>query len=156
MKRKKNRLTPRQTKLLTVVTGQIVKNGRANLTKAGLETYDTDNPGSAAVMASNELKKPHVEKKLQEILNEKGIGLDQVAENLAHVANMREGIKFTGDQVLKSNVEILKLLNAYPSKTNRSVKVNIKGNLKDLDFKDLDTSLSKLRTNNDSLNKDIK
>lgn len=142
------KLTPKQTKLVALLAKQVKQHGKTNLTHAGLEVFDTTNPTSARVMASQELQNPSVRAAVEEAFSRAGISLETVAKNLQSVASV-EVTQVSADAKIRANVEIAKLLNLYPDKKTAHLNLNVSGRFKTLDF-------SKAKQELESFNSELK
>lgn len=136
-----NGLTPKQEKLKNVLLTQIAETGKVNLSQAGMQVYDTQKLNTAHNVAKEALENPHLKATIEEALRSQSLTLDKVSENLSFVANSRPE-KVSADTMLKANVEILKLLNAYPDKKSYQFNLSMKGKIKDLSYKEAKEQLS--------------
>ncbi len=150
----KNNLTLKQNKLVQIVSDQIRKTGKTNFTQAGLQVFETKNPTSAKVMTSQAFTNPTLREELEKSLVEQGITPVKLAENLNHFASKRK-VKVTAEQVIKANVELLKLFNAYPDKKTTHTRVNFTAKVKDMDYKDAKAALERIRAQNNDLSSDL-
>ena len=62
-----------------------------NGTKAALEVYDTKDRKSAMVVSTHNMSKPHVRAYLVKILNDRGLGIEQMASDLRSI--IKEGVE---------------------------------------------------------------
>lgn len=138
-----NGLTPIQQNIVKEITTKISQGERVNMTQVGLKTFNTTNPDSARVMASQELHKPLIQESIQEVLNRNGITLDKVTQNIAFLANSTPE-KVSAETMLKANVEYLKLFNAYPDKKSYQFSLSMKGQVKDLGYSEAKKQLDEL------------
>ena len=112
----------------------LVKTG--NATDAVLASYNTTNRKSAQVLGSQNLDKPEVQAELEKALAKNNITLDKVTGNINNLAN-EQPYKPSSDVILKSNIELLKLMKAYPERVNKSVSYSIKQNVSNKSFSEL-------------------
>ena len=135
-----NGLTPKQQKFTNIVLKQIKETGETNLTKAALQSYDTTDYGTARMIGSENLTKPTIKQTIQEALESVGLTSHAIADNLKHFANARPE-KISADVALKGNIELLKLIGAYPSQKHTNVSLSVKANLNDMKYKDVEGEL---------------
>ena len=64
-----------------------------------------------------------------------------VHENLKYFANTRPN-KISADVVLRGNVELLKLLGAYPAEKHATVSLSLQAKLSDLNYTDVKKELT--------------
>lgn len=153
-KKLRNGLTPKQDAFTKVVLKQITDKGEANLTQAALQVYNTTSDKSASVIASNNLGIISIREQIEQALSRQGLSLDVITGNLGNLANHKPE-KVSGDVVLKSNVELLKLMGAYPSSKHTTVNVSFKAKLKDMKYQDLKKYVEEMRQKNDELIKEV-
>lgn len=105
---------PKDNQGLTVKERKYVKKliEIGNGTEAVAQVYDVKKRITAARMSKMIKQKPHVQRAIQDALKRKGLTTDQLAENIAFLANTRPD-KISADVVLRSNIEVLKLQGAY-------------------------------------------
>lgn len=120
-----NKLTRKQD---TFVKG--ILNGQS-ATQAALTSYNTSDPSVAKVIASENLTKPNIKEALEEALRSNGVTPDLITAEIKTLAT-KQVEKVSGDVKLKSLVELLKLMGAYPGTKHSNLNVNIKAGLKDL------------------------
>lgn len=149
-----NGLTPKQNQLKTEVLKQITEQGKVNMTKVGLKVFDTDNPESARVMATQALQNPTIQEQIQESLNRVGLTPDVITNNLKFLA-IQTPDKVSADVMLKANVELLKLYNAYPGKQSLNLNLSLKGKIKDLTPKQAQEELEKLNSKLGNIESDV-
>ena len=89
-----------------------------NGTEAAARNYNVKSRAVAALISKIVKKKPRIQRAIQEALQRQGLTTDQLAGNLAFLANHKPE-KINADTVLHANVESLKLLGAY-DKVNRT------------------------------------
>ena len=138
-----NGLTPRDFKFLQVVIRQIKETGKVNLTKAGLEAFNTQNPKTASVVASQTLENPNIQEQIKQAFIANGLTLETISENLGYYANKRAE-KVGAEASIKANVELLKLLNAYPGQKKTTVSLSMKANLNKMGFNELKAEMGKV------------
>lgn len=114
-----------------------------NGTQAALETYDTNDPNVAKVIASENLTKPNIREALDEALRSNGLSLDVITGNIGNLANARPE-KISGDTVLKANVELLKLHGVYPDKKSYQFNMSVKAKIKDMSYDEAKRELEKV------------
>lgn len=129
-----NRLTRKQTVFVNELA-----NGKS-ATQAALVAYNTNDPNTAKVIASENLTKPNIREALEESLRAGGLSLSVITNNIGELANSKPE-KISGDVKLKANIELLRLYGVYPSTKYSNVNINLKGNIKDLNFKEVKEEL---------------
>mgnify|MGYP001597681418 CR=1 FL=1 len=134
-------LTIKQENFKNKIIEQIEQGKDINGTQAILDTYNTKNPKVAGVMAVENLSLPSIQEDIRKVLKEKNINIEQISENLAYVANSRPE-KVSADAMLKSNLELLKLL-GYG---NKQISVSFKADLGKLSYKEVQEKLSEVDT----------
>lgn len=112
----------------------LVKTG--NATEAALAAYNTKDRATAQNIGSQNLDKPEVQAELEKALAKNNITLENVTDSVNKLAT-QEPYKVSGDTVLKANIELLKLLKAYPEKTSRHISQSIRVNLSQKNFSEL-------------------
>lgn len=117
----------------------IEKNG--NGTQATLESYDTDNPSVAAVISSENLRKANIQRAIEEVLRSKGLTVDTIKDNLGYFANSRPE-KIPADAAIKANIELAKLLDAYPGEKHTQVSVSIRATLTSMKIEEVQRELA--------------
>ena len=133
---KGDKLTLKQRRFV----GEYLKTG--NATKAAYKAYDTSY-GVAQRIGAENLSKPVIQESIEESLRSQNLTLDKTAENLAWVANSRPE-KITTEAMLKANIEVLKLLRAYPDKKSIRTSISLSGTIKDMSYSDAKKSLEAL------------
>lgn len=134
------KLTPKQAKFIKAYT----ENG-GNGTQASLQVYDTKDPRTAAMIASDNLTKPNIRDAIESAMTKAGLTPDKIAENLKNAA-IAIPDKVDAHAMIKANVELLKLWGAYPGSKHTSLNLNIKGKMRDLSFQDAKLELDKLNS----------
>ena len=138
-----NGLTPKRAKFTKAVIEQIANDGKINLTQAGLKAFDTTDPKAASVSAARALDDAGVQEQIKQALRSHGLTLDVLSQNLGYYANVRAE-KVSADAAIKSNIELLKLMNAYPGQKSSHVSVSLRANLNDMKFQDVKGELGKI------------
>lgn len=126
-----------------------LENGQ-NGTQAALAAYDTKDPVTASVIASENLDKPNVREMVENALRKNDLTPDKITGNLKKIA-IQEPEKVSANVVLRTNVELLKLWGAYPGSKHTSLNVSFKGKIKEMKFQDLKKYVEGLRSQNDEL-----
>lgn len=147
----KKGLTLPQTKLVESITRQIKERGKPNLSHAGLQAFDTINPVSAGIMASQALAIPSVKDALEESLARNGLSLDETLTRINKIAG-RDDVKITGDQVLKANLALLKLHTTKLAKGNSLIG---RANVVNFNFNEAKEKLEELNTDSSKLLGDV-
>lgn len=136
------KLTPKQALFVKkVIEG--IPTGKS-LTQSALEVYDTDDPLVARNIASENVAKPIIKESIEQAFVENGLGLTTITGNLAKLAT-KEADKVSADVILRTNVELLKLLGAYPRHGKANLNVNISAKVKDMSFSEAKKALAQLR-----------
>ena len=83
-----------------------------NATEAALAVYRATSRQSAAVIGSRLLRNVNVQREINDALEANGLTLESVIENLVTIAKATPN-KVTANDVLRANIEILKLTSLY-------------------------------------------
>lgn len=134
-RRLKNGLTQKENAFKNTVLKQIADGKPVNGTQAALEVFDTTDPKVAGQIAHDKLKKVEISEQIDAALEEHGISPSSILQNIGKLAST-EPVKVTGETVLKSNIELAKLLNLYPSKKSTSTTYSFKGKIGSTNFKE--------------------
>lgn len=135
-----NGLTPKQQKLETVLLKQIKETGETNITQAGLQAYDSKSPKAAYEIAKEALDNTGIKDRIDKAMVAAGLTPSSIMDNLKDLAT-REVDKVSADVKLKTNVELLKLLGAYPGTKHARLNINMKGTIKDMNHKEVKDEL---------------
>lgn len=84
-------------------------------TQAVLATYNTKDKRVAASIAHENLNKPDIKEALEEALSSQGLSLSTIVSNIGDLARSKPE-KISAETKLKANIELLKLMGAYPDK----------------------------------------
>lgn len=111
-----NGLTPKENRYRDVLIQQIHEKGEINGTQAALAVYDTTSKSVADAISRENLAKPRIRESIEQELNSIGLSRKKLMENIGKIADkgIKEDQEVSPDMVLKSNVELLKLIGAYP------------------------------------------
>lgn len=120
-----NKLTRKQA----VFVNELV-NGKSG-TQAAMAAYDVFNSKTASVIASQNLNKLSIREVLEEAMSKNGITPDLITSEIKSLAT-KQVDKISGDVKLKANIELLKLMGAYPGTKHANLNVNIKAGIKNL------------------------
>ena len=146
---KMRRLTLKQTKFVK----EYINNG-GNGTEAALQTYNTEDYNTAHVIASENLQKPTIQEEIHQALQANGLTSKQITHNLGHYANNLSE-KVSADASIKANIELLKLMGAYPGSKHTNLNVSLKGDLAKMKFQEAKEALNKLREDNNTLLQEV-
>ena len=116
-------------------TQEYLKNN-GNGTQAALVAYNTEDTRTAAVTASENLRNPNIQQRIDQILSTQRLTLDQNLGNLVKLAN-HEPEKISDATVLNANLTLLKLRGADPGTKHTTFNVSFKAKLKEMKFQDL-------------------
>lgn len=139
----RNGLTSQQNNFKTLVLKQLTQTGRINGTQAALESYNTKDTNTAAQIASDNLRNPHIQQSIEETAAMIGLTPSTVLQKFSEIS-LKEASKWTGETILKANIEIAKILGMYPGSKHARLNVNIKGNIKDLTLKEVEQQLKEV------------
>lgn len=115
----KDGLTIKQTKFVKGVV-----EGKSGL-QAALDAYDTDDQMVAGQIAYENMRKPVIREQVEQALKVQGLELSSILKNLGDLAT-RDVQNVSADAKIKANVELLKLIGAYPKdKSGSSVQINV-------------------------------
>lgn len=132
-----NKLTRKQN----VFVNELV-NGKS-ATQAALAAYNTNDPNTAKVIASENLTKPNIREALEEGLRTSGLSLSVITNNLGKLANAKPE-KISGDTVLKANIELLKLHGAYPDKKSFQFNYSVKEKINNMSYQEVKEEMARL------------
>jgi phage terminase small subunit len=131
---------------------EYLRNG-GNGTQAALKTYDTTDYMTAHDIASKNLQKPAIQNTIEEKLQSVGITVEESAREIKSLATSQVE-KVSADTKLKANIELLKLLNAYPGTKNTNLNLSLRGNIKDLGYSEAKAKLTELNSTISELTSD--
>ena len=112
-------------------------------TQAALEAYNTNDPKVASVIASENLTKPNIREALEEVLSSNGLTPSLITSNLGTLANSKPE-KISGEVKLKANIELLKLMGAYPGSKSVQVSYSIKDRVRGMSYQEIKVELEKV------------
>lgn len=143
------RLTLKQRRFVK----QYIKN-KGNGTKAALEVYDTKNAHVAQSIATENLSKPVIKETIEDAMKKEGITSSLILGQISNISSQLTD-KWSGDTILKANIELLKLMGAYPGSKHSNLNINVKGNIKDLNFGEVKDELKVIDTELDRVMNDV-
>ena len=146
----KNGLTPKQNKIVRLATQQIVETGETNQAQIGLQVFDTTNAKSAGVMTHQELNKPSVKEALDRALESQGITTEFISGNLGYFASAKPE-NVSADAAIKANVELLKLMGAYPGVKSAHLNINLKGKISNKSYQEVKDELHQIDSELDQI-----
>lgn len=109
---------------------EYVKNN-GNGQQAALKTYNTTDPKTAGVIASENLARPSVKEELDRILKSGNLKLKNLTQRLSEIANTEPQKGFSGSDVVQAINTGLKLYGVLNNKTT-TTRLNINTNLSEL------------------------
>ena len=115
---------------------EYVQNG-GNGTQAALVSYDTKDPKSASVIATENLAQLSVQQEIDDILNKNNFTLAKNLENIQKIANATVETRVTADQVLKANLEFLRARGKDVGHKTRHESLSLKADIGKLGFQEL-------------------
>ena len=131
---------------------EYISNG-GNGTQAALQIYNTDDPNEAKVIASQNLTKLNISERIEQSLLKNGLTTDQITGNLGHYANkLAENV--SADASIKANIELLKIMGAYPGSKHTNLNLSLKGDINKMSYSEAKDTLKKLRDTNSGLLQD--
>jgi phage terminase small subunit len=142
-----NKLTLKQQKFTKKVIEQIAKDGTINGTQAALETYDTKDQAVAGQIAYENMKKPDVKEQIEKAAELAGLSFETSMKEIGKIAQF-EAVKITGEQKLKANIEIIKILGGYPGQKGSKGTTNIQNNYINMGYSEAKKELGKIDSNN--------
>lgn len=125
------RLSLKQKKFLSYY----LKTG--NSTESALQAYNVKSRRNAKVLAYQTLDQPIVQDALTNALKKNNVTLEGQTDRLKEIANDWQPDKVSSDTVLKANIELLKLLKAYPDRVQKHESKKTILNLNSKNFDDL-------------------
>ena len=108
-----------------------------NGTQSVLDSYNTENPNTAAVIASENLRKLKVIEEINRILDRKGLGIEKVSESVGLIFERGVETKVTGDNVLRAAEMVLKLHRAFPDKKTTHFRYEARQELEKMSYREL-------------------
>lgn len=117
-----NGLTQKQNAFTNGVLEQIAKGEQVNGTEIAMQVYDTKDKATAGAIAKENFQKPAIQEVLQEALSSVGLSVEGSLKQIQELAEHKY-YKMSGETKLKANIEILKLLGAYPGSEKGGTKV---------------------------------
>lgn len=118
---------------------EYIANG-GNGTQAALKVYDTKSDDVAQTIASENISKPIIKQSIDEIANSQGLTPSVILSKFSDISS-KTVEKWSGDTVLKATVEMARILGMYPSTKHSKLNINVKGNIKDLNFTEVKKEL---------------
>ena len=146
---KARRLTLKQERF----AAEYVANG-GNGTQAALAVYNSVDPVTAATTAYDNLRKPQIAERVEQALQENGLTPAQITKNLGFAANQRPE-KGSMDSMIKANVELLKIMGAYPGSTSAHLNVNLNADLSKMTPQEARKKIQEINKDNTQLLQDI-
>ena len=131
---------------------EYVKNN-GNGTQAALKVYDTDNHHVAQTIASENMSIPVVQRTVEEIAKSVGITSDIILQRFNNLSASQPE-KVSADTVLKSTIELAKVLNLYPDKKSYQFNMSVRGKITDMSFSESQKELGTLKEQLASFEKD--
>ena len=131
------RLTVKQRKFIS----EYVRTG--NGTQSALVAYNYSKPTHAAVMASTLLKKDNIQDEINEILRLNDFSLEQNIKAVASIAVQKPETRITADQILKANLELLRLRGADLGHKTQHTSFSLKAELSNMPYSELLESYKK-------------
>ena len=130
-------MTIKQRKFIS----EYVKTG--NGTQSALAAYNYSKPTHAAVMASTLLKKDNIQEEINEILRLQDFTIEKNLTSIASIAVQKPETRITADQILKANLELLRLRGADLGKRSQHTSFSLKAELSNMSYSDLLASYKK-------------
>lgn len=112
-------------------------------TQSVMAAYDVEDSKTASVIASQNLNKLSIRGVLDEAFRSNGLTLSLVTSNLGALANSKPE-NVSGDVKLKANVELLKLMGAYPGSKSVQVSYSIKDQIGSMSYQEIKHELDKI------------
>ena len=143
------RLTLKQSRFAK----EYVANG-GNGTQAALKVYNSDDYDTAAHTAEDNLKHPQIQQEVEHLANQEGVTRSTILRKFNHISS-KEAEKWSGDTILKANIQLASILGMYPGSKHTNLNVSIKGDLAKMKYQDAKEALNKLRGTNNTLIEEI-
>lgn len=137
----KNKLTRKQVAFIKGVAS-----GRTP-TESAMEVYNAKSKRVATSIASENLTKPSIREAIDNALSSQGLSLSVIMGNLGEMANSKPE-RISGDTKLKANMEILKLIGAYPDKKTVGVSFSLQQKVSSMTFEEVRQELEKITKEN--------
>jgi phage terminase small subunit len=139
----KNGLTQKQTKFKNIILKQIADGETMNATEAAAIAYDVKDRKVAGSMGEENMKKPEIQRTIQEELEKHGATPSTIAGNLTKLANGTPE-KYDASTILKANIEILKLQGSYKEEVKQHFSFTLNQQINNLTFKEIEDELKGL------------
>ena len=133
---------------------EYVRNG-GNGTQAALKVYNTTKPSVAENIGSDNISLPIVQRTIEEIAKSVGITSDVILQRFNKLSAFQPE-KVSADTVLKSTIELAKVLNLYPDKKSYQFSMSLKGKIKDMSFQEAQKHLADTKEQLTSFEEDAK
>lgn|SRR3990167_8668344 len=121
-----------------------------NGTQSALEVYDTEDPRTAQAIGSENLSKPIVRERVEEILNDNGLSLEDISQDIAKIKD-QQPYKTSWNEKLRAYDMLYKLHNAYPANKSLVGHLNLNKEIASKDIKTLVSEIKELRKLNSKL-----
>lgn len=136
-------LTAKRTKFVQAITRQVEAGKPINLTQAALQSSDVKDPNVAKSVGSEIMKNHDVREAVAKVLKKHGLTLDTISKNLGAIAG-KQAKYWTGDTILRANIELLKLHGAYPTQKTARLSLSVRANLKDMKYQEVQHELKRI------------
>ena len=130
------RLTIKQRKFIS----EYVKTGNGR--QSALEAYEVK-PSVAANIASENLNKPQIVEEIDRILKVNNFSLEENIKSVASIAVQKPETRITADQILKANLELLRLRGADLGRRTQHTSFSLKAELSNMSYSELLASYKK-------------
>ena len=148
----RNGLTLKENGFLQEVIKNVKQTGHINGTKAVKKIYNVKTDNTASAMASKILSRDRVLDKIERALKINNVSTDKVVAEINEIA-ITKPKEVSADVKLKANIELLKLLNAYPDRKRPDLTFNINTQINQLDFDEAKKKLESMSSiNNEIIN----
>src|SRR3990167_1203510 len=142
---KKGILTPKQK----VFAKLYAKTG--NGTQSALQAYETNDPATAQVIASENILKPMVKKEIDKELEAIGITDSYIFDKFKAITDKPIETRVTADQHIRALDKLAILKDLYPVKKTVSAKYSYSEQYNAMDYQGLEKEVRELRELNDEI-----
>lgn len=136
---------------------EYIKTG-GNGTAAVMNSYNVKRSSTAAAVAYENLRKPHVREAIEQALQASGLTLESVLTTVKNNMIAGEGVKATADSSLRASDMLLRVYGAYPDKRSAHARFEykIRKDLSKMSVQELERKLEKLHAKTKRLLEDIR
>lgn len=129
----KRGLTQKQEAFKNEAVAMIKSGKQLNGTEIASKIYNAKSRKVAGAIAGENMKKPVIKESIEQALSSVGLTPSVALTEIKEIAT-KKGVEITGDTKLRANIEILKLLGAYPNRQKEGFVINVNQEINNLSF----------------------